>query len=294
MRERSGVAHDRAVMPLRVGFADTLSGQLHFRACGAGPDLVLLPWAPASGRMYDIIMPHLARSGFRAIAFDLAGTGRSHKNCRNWTVQQYAADILEACGSLHTVPYTVIGGRFGASVAVEMLLAAPAQVTGAVLDGVLGLAPEELRKVTTLTAGLSPKLASDGAHAASPSRLPCACSRTGIRASSSRRRRSRWCTKTCVTILELGYEAIVAGVEADARGGRGGSRRAGAARRGFATRAGHDFGYRSAGVRLQPGAGEGAQFPRPQVRRQPSGAHAVARCRVRAARGFIRATLKLQ
>ena len=151
-------------MPLRFGFADTLSGQLHFRACGAGPDIVLLPWAPASGRMYDQLMPHLARAGFRAIAFDLAGTGRSHKNCRNWTVQQYATDVLEACGSLHTVPYTVIGGRFGASVAVEMLLASPAQVTGAVLDGVLGLAPEELRKMTLPTTGLSPKLADDGAH----------------------------------------------------------------------------------------------------------------------------------
>ena len=164
MRERTGVPHDRAVMPLRVGFADTLTGQLHFRACGAGPDIVLLPWAPASGRMYDTLLPHLARAGFRAITFDLAGTGRSHKKCRNWTVQQYAADVLEACGSLHTVPYTVIGGRFGASVAVEMLLASPAQVTGAVLDGVLGLAPEELRKLTLPTTGLSPRLAEDGAH----------------------------------------------------------------------------------------------------------------------------------
>ena len=149
---------------MRFGFADTLSGQLHFRACGAGPDIVLLPWLPASGRMYEHVMPHLARAGFRAIAFDLAGSGRSHKNCRNWTVQQYAADVLEACGSLHTVPYTVVGGRFAASVAVEMLLASPAQVTGAVLDGVPGLAPEELRKMTRPTTGLSPKLSDDGAH----------------------------------------------------------------------------------------------------------------------------------
>ena len=112
MRERTGVAHDRAVAPMRFGFADTHAGQLHFRACGAGPDIVLLPWLPASGRMYDAVMPHLARAGFRAIAFDLAGSGHSHRNVRNWTVQQYANDVLEACGSLHTVPYTVIGGRF--------------------------------------------------------------------------------------------------------------------------------------------------------------------------------------
>src|SRR4051812_29294341 len=164
MRERSGVAHDRAVMPMRFGFADTLTGQLHFRACGAGPDIVLLPWLPASGRMYDAVMPHLARAGFRAIAFDIAGTGRSHKKNRNWTVQQYASDVLEACGSLHTVPYTVVGGRFSAAIAVEMLLASPAQVTGAVLDGVPGLAPEELRRMQGPTSGLSPQLAADGGH----------------------------------------------------------------------------------------------------------------------------------
>lgn len=222
MRERSGVAHDRAVMPLRFGFADTLSGQLHFRACGAGPDIVLVPWAPASGRMYDAIMPHLARAGFRAIAFDLAGTGRSHKNCRNWTPQQYATDVLEACGSLHTVPYTVIGGRFGASVAVEMLLASPAQVTGAVLDGVLGLAPEELRKMAQPTTGLSPKLADDGAH-------------RSFAFDVAVRQLKDWdpgfeLTQATLPLvyeylrdyLELGYDAITTGVEADARGGKGG------------------------------------------------------------------------
>jgi pimeloyl-ACP methyl ester carboxylesterase len=207
-------------MPLRVGFADTLSGQLHFRACGAGPDIVLLPWSPASGRMYDPVMPLLARAGFRAIAFDLAGTGRSHKNCRNWSVQQYATDVLEACGSLHTVPYTIIGGRFGASVAVEMLLASPAQVTGAVLDGVMGLAPEELRKLSAPTSGLSPKLGTDGTHRSfafdvvvrtlkdwdpgfelTPETLPVVY-------------------EFLRDYLELGFDAIVAGVESDLRGGK--------------------------------------------------------------------------
>jgi len=206
-------------MPLRFGFADTLSGQLHFRACGAGPDIVLLPWTPASSRMYDALLPHLARAGFRAIAFDLAGTGRSHRNCRNWTVQQYATDVLEACGSLHTVPYTVIGGRFGASVAVEMLLASPAQVTGAVLDGVLGLAPEELRKVPPLSAGLSPKFGAEGAQ------------RFAFEVTV--RMLKDWDPSFEVSqatlplvyefmrdYLELGYDVIAAGAETDARGGK--------------------------------------------------------------------------
>lgn len=220
MRERSGVAHDRAVMPMRYGFADTLSGQLHFRACGAGPDIVLLPWLPASGRMYEHVMPHLARSGFRAIAFDLAGSGRSHKKCKNWTMQQYATDVLEACGSLHTVPYTVVGGRFSASVAVEMLLASPAQVTGAVLDGVPGLAPEELRKMPGPTSGLSPKLSDDGAH-------------RSFAFDVAARSLKDWDPSFEVTAetlplvyeymrdyLELGFDNIVGGVDTDARGGK--------------------------------------------------------------------------
>lgn len=220
MRERSGVAHDRAVAPMRYGFADTLSGQLHFRACGAGPDIVLLPWLPASGRMYDHVMPHLARAGFRAITFDLAGTGRSHKKCRNWTVQQYAADVLEACGSLHTVPYTVIGGRFGAAVAVEMLLASPAQVTGAVLDGVPGLAPEELRKMTPHTAGTSPKYSADGAWRSFPIDVVVRMLKEWDPAFEVTQETLPVVYEFARDYLELGYEAIAAGAEADAKGAK--------------------------------------------------------------------------
>jgi len=220
MRERSGVAHDRAVLPLRFGFADTLSGQLHFRACGAGPDIVLLPWAPASGRMYDQMMPHLARAGFRAIAFDLAGTGRSHRNCRNWTAQQYASDVLEACGSLHTVPYTIIGGRLGASVAVEMLLAAPTQVTGAVLDGVAGLAPEELRKMTLPTTGLSPKLAADGGHRSFAFDVTVRMLKDWDPSFELTAETLPVVYEFMRDYLEPGYEAIASAVEADARGGK--------------------------------------------------------------------------
>jgi pimeloyl-ACP methyl ester carboxylesterase len=202
---------------MRYGFADTLSGQLHFRACGAGPDIVLLPWLPASGRMYDGIMSHLARAGFRAIAFDLAGSGRSHKKCRNWTVQQYAADVLEACGSLHTVPYTVVGGRFSAAVAVEMLLASPAQVTGAVLDGVPGLAPEELRKMNGPTSGISPKFGDDGAWRAFPFEVMVRTLKEWDPSFELTQETLPLVYEYVRDYLDLGYEAIVAGAEADAR-----------------------------------------------------------------------------
>jgi pimeloyl-ACP methyl ester carboxylesterase len=205
---------------MRYGFADTLSGQLHFRACGAGPDIVLLPWLPASGRMYEHIMPHLARAGFRAIAFDVAGSGRSHKKNRNWTVQQYANDVLEACGSLHTVPYTVIGGRFSAAIAVEMLLASPTQVTGAILDGVPGLAPEELRKMTGPTTGLSPQLADDGGHRSFAFDVMLRTLKEWDPSFELTPETISLVLEYTRDYLELGYEAIAAGAEADAKGAK--------------------------------------------------------------------------
>lgn len=205
-------------MPLRFGFADTHSGQLHFRACGAGPDIVLLPWLPGSGRMYETMMPHLARAGFRAIAFDLAGSGRSHKNVRNWTVQQYAADVLQACGSLHTVPYTVIGGRFAASIAVEMLLASPTQVTGAVLDGVPGLAPEELRKMNTPITGLSPKLGDEGGHRSFAFDVVVRTLKEWDPSFELTQESLPLVYEFLRDYLELGYEAIAAASDAEAKG----------------------------------------------------------------------------
>jgi pimeloyl-ACP methyl ester carboxylesterase len=101
-----------------------------------------------------------------------------------------------------------------------MLLASPAQVTGAVLDGVSGLAPEELRKVQGPTAGLSPKIGNDGAH-------------RSFAFDVSVRTLKEWDPSFELTAdtlpmvyefmrdyLDLGYDAIVAGTEAEAKGGK--------------------------------------------------------------------------
>jgi len=103
---------------------------------------------------------------------------------------------------------------------VEMLLASPAQVTGAVLDGVSGLAPEELRKMQGPTSGLSPKLSDDGAH------------RNFIFDVSVRTLKD-WDPSFELTAdtlplvyefmrdyLDLGYDAIAACVEADSKAGK--------------------------------------------------------------------------
>jgi pimeloyl-ACP methyl ester carboxylesterase len=164
MNTRQGLANDRELLPVRMGYADTRAGQVHFRSCGAGPDIVLLHWAPATGRMYQHVLPLLARSGFRGLAFDVPGYGRSHQNCRGWSLQRMATELLEAATSMHTGPMIVVGGHLSASIAIEMMLAAPDRVTAGVLDGVIGLTPDEMKTLMAGFGGLSPRLAADSSH----------------------------------------------------------------------------------------------------------------------------------
>jgi pimeloyl-ACP methyl ester carboxylesterase len=105
-------------------------------------------------------------------------------------------------------------------VAVEMLLAAPAQVTGAVLDGVPGLAPEELRKMTLPTSGLSPKIAADGAHRTFAFDVTLRMLKDWDPGFELTQESLPVVYEFMRDYLELGYEGIVANVETDARGGK--------------------------------------------------------------------------
>jgi len=111
----------------------------------------------------------------------------------------------------------VVGGRFSSSVAVEMLLAQPAQVTGAVLDGVLGLAPEEIRKTTPPTSGLNPKLSDDGAWQTFPFETIVRTLKEWDPGFELTQESLPVVYEYVRDYLELGYDNIVAGAEADAR-----------------------------------------------------------------------------
>jgi pimeloyl-ACP methyl ester carboxylesterase len=124
--------------------------------------------------MYQHVLPLLARAGFRGLAFDLPGYGRSHHNGSGWTIARMAADVLEAAASLHTGPMTVVGGHLSAGVAVEMMLAAPDRVTAGVLDGVIGLTADEMKALMAGFAGLSPRLRPDGGHRSFAFDMTCA------------------------------------------------------------------------------------------------------------------------
>lgn len=150
--------------PVRRGYCDTQAGQVHYRACGDGRPVVLLHWAPASGRMYEHLMPAFAARGFRALAPDIYGYGRSDKQDAGWAIADYARNLGEALRALGAWPANVVGGHLSAAIATELAIAEPAGVTRLVLDGSPAWTPAQRAALLQGFAGLSPAITANGSH----------------------------------------------------------------------------------------------------------------------------------
>jgi pimeloyl-ACP methyl ester carboxylesterase len=108
---------------------------------GSGPAVVLLHAGVADRRMWDAVMPALART-FRVIRPDLRGFGDTPL-----TAGEYAdADDVDALlASLGVTDAAVVGSSFGGRVAMELALLHPARVSSLVLlcPAYRGLEPTE-------------------------------------------------------------------------------------------------------------------------------------------------------
>jgi pimeloyl-ACP methyl ester carboxylesterase len=139
-----------------MGYTDSLAGEIHYRHVGRGRPLILLHWAPASGRMYESAMPVLAASGFAVFALDLPGYGRSHKTRPGSSVPQLAEELLAGIEALGIERFDLVGGHLSASVAVEMQHQAGRRIRSLVLDGLLNLEGEEWTALLRRFQGYSP------------------------------------------------------------------------------------------------------------------------------------------
>jgi pimeloyl-ACP methyl ester carboxylesterase len=117
---------------------------------------VLLHWAPASGRLYEPVMPLFAGGGLEAIAFDLPGYGRSYKADKGFSVEDMATAILAGMDALGHRRFHLLGGHLSASVTAQIGVQAPERIRSLTLDGVLLLEPQEWTALLARFAGKSP------------------------------------------------------------------------------------------------------------------------------------------
>ncbi len=117
----------------RRGYVEVAEGQVHYRAMGEGPALVLVHQAPWASIQYRRVMPLIAAAGYRAVAPDLPGHGLSDP-LADPTIEGFAAILPALLDALAIDRAALVGQHGGALVAGRMAADHPHRVAALALD----------------------------------------------------------------------------------------------------------------------------------------------------------------
>jgi pimeloyl-ACP methyl ester carboxylesterase len=101
--------------------------RLHVAECGRGPAVVLVHGFPESWYSWRHQLPALAQAGYRALAIDVRGYGRSSKPVRvdHYRMLLNVADVVALARSLGPERVTLIGHDWGAPIVWTSALLRP-------------------------------------------------------------------------------------------------------------------------------------------------------------------------
>ncbi|MCS6803354.1 MAG: alpha/beta hydrolase [Dehalococcoidia bacterium] len=146
---------------IEKGYVDAPSGQVHYRAAGSGPALLLLHQTATSGRMWMPVVERLA-DRFRCLALDTPGFGLSDAPPRPYLMEDYAAAVAAALTALGVARAHVLGHHTGASIAAQLAADFPERVDRLILHA-CPVGNDEFRRAKLAEATPVP-LADDGSH----------------------------------------------------------------------------------------------------------------------------------
>ena len=101
--------------------------RLHVAECGTGPTVLLIHGFPESWYSWRHQLPALAAAGYRAVALDVRGYGRSSKpvTVPDYRMVRNVGDVVGLVAGLGGAPVTVIGHDWGAPIAWTSALLRP-------------------------------------------------------------------------------------------------------------------------------------------------------------------------
>ncbi|GIW08673.1 MAG: hypothetical protein KatS3mg060_3478 [Dehalococcoidia bacterium] len=117
------------------GFIDTPHGQIHYRAGGEGPPVVVLHPTPASARAMLPLIEALIDRGFRGIGMDTMGFGDSDRPPQPYTTQhEYAQTVAWLVSGLGYDRVNLVGILTGSQIAMQTAADFPSVVETLVLQ----------------------------------------------------------------------------------------------------------------------------------------------------------------
>ena len=118
---------------MKLGYADTPEGQIHYLAEGSGKPLLLLHMTPRSSTMYRRLIPLLSRTR-RVIAMDTLGFGNSDPApARYMHIGDYAQNVAHFLDAIGVEQTDILSTLTGTPIAAEMAVQFPQRVRRLVL-----------------------------------------------------------------------------------------------------------------------------------------------------------------
>jgi non-heme chloroperoxidase len=117
-----------------VGQENTTAIEIYYEDHGAGQPVVLIHGYPASGRAWDKQVPALLEAGYRVIAYDRRGFGRSSQPVAGYDYDTFAADLAALLEHLDLRDAMLAGHSMGTGEVTRYLAA---YGSGRVAKGVL-------------------------------------------------------------------------------------------------------------------------------------------------------------
>lgn len=126
---------------MKRGYVDTPEGPIHYQTEGSGEPLLLLHQIGLSSNQYLKVIPTLAKR-YRVLAMDTIGYGNSDQPPPGYTTADYARNTFHFLDALGIKKTSIVGTRFGGSMAVEMAASQPKRVDKLIISTCSYLEPE--------------------------------------------------------------------------------------------------------------------------------------------------------
>jgi pimeloyl-ACP methyl ester carboxylesterase len=149
---------------IRRAFAETPSGQLHYREAGDGFPVIMLHQTPRSSDEFVDVLPAFSEH-FRAIALDTLGYGDSYVHLEDdKTLEDLANAAVEFMDALKIERAHIVGHHTGAELAIEIAATHPERVEKLVLSAAPYSDEERAREIETRPSVDKVDLKQDGSH----------------------------------------------------------------------------------------------------------------------------------
>ena len=154
------------MFPIRKHYIPTSRGLIHAQESGHGDrTLVLLTITSFGGVLLDRVLPALAARGWRVVALDLMGYGRSDKRDTDWLVEDFADNIQEAIQHAGIVATGLVCGHFSSWIGIEIAGRPGTGLGGLLLDGTPYFSAERRAKGLAAPPAAARTWQGDGRHA---------------------------------------------------------------------------------------------------------------------------------